>query len=169
MKNEVAVVMGVGPGLGAALVKRFAKEGFTTTAVARRASSLTSLRDGDDPVILYDCDATVPEQVERLFHKIQSDYGLLCITVFNAGAFERREVVEKRRGQQTDPADFERCWRIGCFAGFLVGRAAARVMLKQGQGTILFTGATASLRGSAGFVNLAAPKFGCVPPNLLRI
>jgi NAD(P)-dependent dehydrogenase (short-subunit alcohol dehydrogenase family) len=58
MKNEVAVVMGVGPGLGAALVKRFAKEGFTTIAVARRASSLTSLRGGDDPVILYDCDAT---------------------------------------------------------------------------------------------------------------
>ena len=105
-------------------------------------------------MILHDCDATVPEQVELLFQKIQSDYGPLCITVFNAGAFERREVVE------TDPADFERCWRIGCFAGFLVGRAAARVMLKQGQGTILFTGATASLRGSAGFVNLAAPKFG---------
>ena len=56
----------------------------------------------------------------------------LSITVFNAGTFERREVVE------TDPADFERCWRIGCFAGFLVGRAAAWVMLKQGQGTILF-------------------------------
>ena len=88
------------------------------------------------------------EQVERLFQKIQSDYGPLCITVFNAGAFARREVVE------TGPVDFERCWRIGCFAGFLVGRAAARVMLKQGQG-----GATASLRGSVGFVNLAAPKF----------
>jgi NAD(P)-dependent dehydrogenase (short-subunit alcohol dehydrogenase family) len=69
------------------------------------------------------------------------------------GAIECCEVVE------TDPADFERCWRIGCFAGFLVGKAAARAMLKQGQGTILFTGATASLRGSAGFVNLAAPKF----------
>jgi NAD(P)-dependent dehydrogenase (short-subunit alcohol dehydrogenase family) len=153
MKNEVAVVMGVGPGLGAALVKRFAKDGFTTVAVARRASSLTSLRGGDNPVILYDCDATMTEQVERLFQKIRSDYGPLCITVFNAGAFERREVVE------TEPEDFERCWRIGCFAGFLVGRAAARIMLKQGQGTILFTGATASLRGSAGFVNLASPKF----------
>ncbi len=104
MKNEVAVVVGV----GAALVKRFAEEGFTSVAVARRASSLTGLRGGDNPVILYDCDATVPEQVERLFQKIQSDYGPLGITVFNAGAFERREVVD------TDPADFERCWRIGC-------------------------------------------------------
>ncbi|MGH8653129.1 MAG: SDR family NAD(P)-dependent oxidoreductase [Gammaproteobacteria bacterium] len=153
MKNEVAVVVGVGPGLGAALVKRFAEEGFTTVAVARRASSLTSLRGGDNLVILYDCDASVPEQVERLFQNIQSDHGALRVTVFNAGAFERRDVVD------TDPADFERCWRLGCFAGFLVGRAAARAMLKHGQGTILFTGATASLRGSAGFVNLAAPKF----------
>lgn len=67
------------------------------------------------------------EQVERLFQEIQSDDGVLSITVFNAGAFERREVVE------TDPADFERCWRIGCFAGFLVGKAAARVMLKKGK------------------------------------
>ncbi len=57
MKNEVAVVVGVGPGLGAALVTRFAKEGFTTIAVARRASSLTSLRGGDNQVILFDCDA----------------------------------------------------------------------------------------------------------------
>ena len=73
MKNEVAAVVGVGPGLGAALVKRFANEGFTTIAVARRASSWTSLRGGDGPVILYDCDATVPEQVELLFQKIQSD------------------------------------------------------------------------------------------------
>ena len=78
-------------------------------------------------MILYDCDATVPEQVERLFEKIQSDYGPLCITVFNAGAFERHEVVE------TDPADFERCWRIGCFAGFLVyiARVAARPAVQE--------------------------------------
>jgi NAD(P)-dependent dehydrogenase (short-subunit alcohol dehydrogenase family) len=59
----------------------------------------------------------------------------------------------------TPAEEFERSWRIGCFGGFLVGRGAARLMLKQGAGTILFTGATASLRGGAGFVNLASPKF----------
>jgi NAD(P)-dependent dehydrogenase (short-subunit alcohol dehydrogenase family) len=61
---------------------------------------------------------------------------------------------------EAEPAEFERCWRVGCYAGFLVGRAAARRMVAQGGGTILFTGATASLRGGAGFVNLASPKFG---------
>jgi NAD(P)-dependent dehydrogenase (short-subunit alcohol dehydrogenase family) len=96
MKNEVAVVVGVGPGLGAALVKRFAKERFITIAIARRASRLSCLRGGDDPVILYDCDATVPEQVERLFQKIQSDYSSLCITVFNAGVFDEPWKVEDR-------------------------------------------------------------------------
>ena len=64
-------------------------------------------------MILYDCDATVPEQVERLFLKIQSDYGPLCITVFNAGAFERREVVETDRGFRTLLADRLLCWVPG--------------------------------------------------------
>ncbi|MCK9684968.1 SDR family NAD(P)-dependent oxidoreductase [Scleromatobacter humisilvae] len=59
-----------------------------------------------------------------------------------------------------DPADFERCWKIGCFGGFLVAQAAARRMVKRGRGTIIFSGATAALRGSAGFANLAVPKFG---------
>ena len=79
--------------------------------------------------------------------------GPLRVAVFNAGTYERGTVVD------TDPAQFERCWRVGAFGGFLVGRAAARHMLPAGQGTILFTGATASLRGGAGFVNLASPKF----------
>ena len=91
--------------------------------------------------------------MERLFAD-SAAHGALDVAVFNAGTFERGNVAD------TDPADFERCWRVGCFGGFLVGRAAARQMLERGAGTILFTGATASLRGGAGFVNLAAPKFG---------
>ena len=79
--------------------------------------------------------------------------GPLRVAIFNAGTYERGTVVD------TDPAHFERCWRVGAFGGFLVGRAAARHMLPAGQGTILFTGATASLRSGAGFVNLASPKF----------
>ena len=59
-----------------------------------------------------------------------------------------------------EAADFERCWKVGCLAGFLVGQAAAKRMVNAGRGTILFTGATAALRGSANFANLAVPKFG---------
>ena len=104
-------------------------------------------------IVAIDSDATEQADVERVFDKAAT-FGPTEVAVFNAGAFVRGSVVE------TDPAEFERCWRVGCFAGLLVGQAAARRMVERGSGTILFTGATASLRGGAGFVSLASPKFG---------
>jgi NAD(P)-dependent dehydrogenase (short-subunit alcohol dehydrogenase family) len=99
------------------------------------------------------CDATESVDVERVFDEAAA-LGPVEVAVFNAGTFVRSSILD------TDPAEFERCWRVGCFAGFLVGQAAARRMAERGSGTILFTGATASLRGGANFVNLASPKFG---------
>jgi NAD(P)-dependent dehydrogenase (short-subunit alcohol dehydrogenase family) len=155
MNNETAIVVGVGPGLGAALVRAFAGEGYTVVAAARSASQLPTFeqRKGAGRVVPVDCDATLPADVERMFEAAAA-LGPPAVAVFNAGAFVRGSIVD------TDPEEFERCWRVGCFAGLLVGQAAARRMLAQGRGTILFTGATASLRGGAGFVNLASPKFG---------
>ena len=152
MSEETAVVVGVGPGLGLALVHALSEEGYTVLAAARRASAL-DFGTGLGRVIPIDCDATVPAQVDALFETIEERHGPLRVTIFNAGAFVKGKVVD------TEPEDFERCWRVGCFGGYLVGRAAARVMLKHRTGTILFTGATASLRGGAGFANLASPKF----------
>lgn len=80
-----------------------------------------------------------------------------ALAVFNAGAFVRKGVLD------TTLEEFERCWRVGCLGGFLVGREAARAMLGRStahKGTIIFTGATASLRGGAQFHNLAVGKFG---------
>ena len=153
MPTQTAVVVGVGPGLGAALVRTFAKEGYTVVAAARSAMTLPDLQIDDGRVVPIDCDATQPADVERAFERAAS-LGQLEVAVFNAGAFVRGSVLD------TDPTEFERCWRVGCFAGFVVGQAAARRMIGRGAGTILFTGATASLRGGAGFVNLASPKFG---------
>jgi NAD(P)-dependent dehydrogenase (short-subunit alcohol dehydrogenase family) len=155
MTQETAVVVGVGPGLGAALVRTFSQAGYTVLAAARSAPAPEEIasQGGAGRVIPIECDATVPQQVEELFNTTERQHPPLRVAVFNAGTFQRGDVVD------TDPAEFERCWRIGCFGGFLVGRAAARAMLKQGAGTILFTGATASLRGGAGFANLASPKF----------
>jgi NAD(P)-dependent dehydrogenase (short-subunit alcohol dehydrogenase family) len=152
--TQTAVVVGVGPGLGAALVRTFAGEGYTVFAAARSASALPALDgSGAGRVVPIDCDATEPADVERVFDAA-SRAGALDVAVFNAGAFVRGSILE------TDPKEFERCWRVGTYAGFLVGQAAARRMVERGGGTILFTGATASLRGGSGFVNLAAPKFG---------
>jgi len=153
--TQTAVIVGVGPGLGAALVRTFAKEGYTVYAAARSASSRSKLDEQSAPgrVMPIDCDATEPADVERVFDAA-AQAGAIEAAIFNAGAFVRSSILE------TDPNEFERCWRVGCFAGLLVGQAAARRMVGRGAGTILFTGATASLRGGAGFVNLASPKFG---------
>jgi NAD(P)-dependent dehydrogenase (short-subunit alcohol dehydrogenase family) len=155
MRVETAVVVGVGPGLGAALVRTFARERYTVVAAARAASALPTFKNRSDVgrVVPIDCDATEQADVERVFESAAA-LGPLGVAIFNAGAFMRQSVLE------AEPAEFERCWRVGCFAGYLVGRAAARRMVEHGAGTILFTGATASLRGGAGFVNLASPKFG---------
>ena len=103
------------------------------------------------------CDATGEDEVKALFQRVEAELGPPCIVVYNAGAFVRKGVLE------TTAAEFERCWRVGCFGGFLVGREAARAMLARNaehKGTVIFTGATASLRGGALFHNLAVGKFG---------
>jgi len=155
MEASTAVVVGVGPGLGLALVRAFAKEGYTVVAAARSATDLTDLKERNETgrIVAIDCDATERSDVERVFEKAAA-LGTTEVAIFNAGAFVRSSILE------TDPVEFERCWRVGCLAGFLVGQAAGRRMVEHGAGTILFTGATASLRGGAGFVNLASPKFG---------
>lgn len=155
MAERSALVVGVGGGLGLALVDAFVADGYRVVAAARQATALAELADGGrrDRVVAVDCDATLPADVDRLFARIAELSAPLALAVYNAGAFEPARVVD------IDAADFERCWRVGCYGAFLVGRAAARAMLEQGEGTILFTGATASLRGGAGFANLASPKF----------
>ncbi|HTS83847.1 MAG TPA: SDR family NAD(P)-dependent oxidoreductase [Usitatibacter sp.] len=149
-----AVVIGAGPGLGWSLAKRFAQGGLRVVACSRDPARLQAraAADGVD-VALESCDAAKPADVERVFAKVAREHGAPALVAFNAGAYERGGILDIR------PEDFERCWRVGCFAGFLVGQAAARLMVPAGAGTILFTGATASLRGGAGFANLASPKF----------
>ena len=156
MAQEVAVVVGVGPGLGWALTKRFAQAGMRVVAAARDTRKLESLASAEARlgVRLEACNATEPAEVANLFGSVERELGLPQLVVFNAGAYERGGILE------ITPEAFDRCWRVGCFGGFLVGQTAARLMVSAGSGTIIFTGATASLRGSAGFANLAVPKFG---------
>ena len=153
---ETAIVFGVGPGLGWALAKRFVIEDMQVGAVARNEAKLNSLikTDGGDGVRPYAADVSNSEDVLRVFESVDRELGEPDVVVFNAGAFQKANVLD------IDPADFERCWRIGCLGGLLVGQAAARRMVKRGHGTIIFSGATAALRGGAGFANLAVPKFG---------
>ncbi len=155
MDRNVAVIVGAGPGLGWALVKRFAREGFAAVACAREPGKLDALARAEGIEPHYEaCDAANAADVKRVFATVERDLGAPSVVVYNAGAYSRGGILD------IAPEDFERCWRIGCLGGFLVGQAAARLMVTRGSGTILFTGATASLRGGAGFANLAVPKFG---------
>jgi NAD(P)-dependent dehydrogenase (short-subunit alcohol dehydrogenase family) len=153
---ETAIVFGVGPGLGWALTRRFVAENVRVGAVARDEAQLNALirSQGSNDVRPYVADVSNGEDVFRVFDTVDRDFGEPDLVVFNAGAFQKSNILD------IDPANFERCWRIGCFGGLLVGQAAARRMVRRGHGTIIFTGATAALRGSAGFANLAVPKFG---------
>jgi NAD(P)-dependent dehydrogenase (short-subunit alcohol dehydrogenase family) len=155
-KTETAIVVGVGPGLGLALVKAFAGAGLAVAMAARDENRLVALKTGDTGggIKAYACDSTDPSSVSALFERASAELGEPDVVVYNAGAFQPGGILE------IAAEDFERCWKVGCLGGFLVGQAAAKRMVPRGAGTILFTGATAALRGSARFANLAVPKFG---------
>ncbi|TSA41455.1 MAG: SDR family NAD(P)-dependent oxidoreductase [Betaproteobacteria bacterium] len=158
MKSDTAVIVGAGPGLGSALARRFARAGMKVAVARRSADQLAPLiKELGRNASAYACDATDEPAVRQLFAAVTADLGAPALVVFNAGAFVRKGVLD------TSVEEFERCWRVGCLAGFLVGREAARAMLAreaEHKGTIIFTGATASLRGGALFQNLAVGKFG---------
>src|SRR5215471_17596157 len=154
MSAGSVLVAGVGPGLGIAVAARFARDGYRVGMLARSRDRLAALAaQAPDRLIPMACDVTDPAQVNAAFDEAERTLGPLVCAVFNAGAYRRGSILD------IEPKDFEHCWRVGAFAGFLVGQAAARRMVTRGAGTILFTGATASLRGGANFANLASPKF----------
>jgi len=157
-KPQIALVCGVGPGLGRALVRCFVNAGMNVAMAARSLEKLKSwsaeLSRESSEVHAYACDVTREDEVLNLYLRLQADLGVPDLVVYNAGAFLPAKVTD------IQTADFERCWRIGCLGGFLIGREAARLMAARGSGTIIFTGATASLRGGAGFANLAVGKAG---------
>jgi NAD(P)-dependent dehydrogenase (short-subunit alcohol dehydrogenase family) len=136
---SLALIGGAGEGLGAALGRRFAKGGLEVVLSSRTQGEKADLRE--------------EAQVIELFDRVEKR-GPVEVAIFNAGANFRASILET-------PADmFEKVWRLGCYAGFLFGREAARRMTPRGKGTILFTGATASVRGSAQFAAFAAAKGG---------
>lgn len=155
-----AVVVGVGPeaGLGAALCRRFAAEGLHVFIAGRTQAKIDAVaetiraRGGNATPFL--CDATQEPQVQALFEAADSHGDGLLLTAFNAGNNSRKPLLEMTASW------FENTWRLACFAGFLTGREAARHMVPRGRGTILFTGATASLRGKPPFTAFASAKAG---------
>jgi NAD(P)-dependent dehydrogenase (short-subunit alcohol dehydrogenase family) len=163
MTKSTALVIGVGAerGLGAALCRRFGGEGHHVLVAGRTAAkiekvvrTIAAAGGNAEPVVT---DATREDDVLRLFDRAMAPGdGLLPadLIVFNAGNNQRIDFREVTAQQ------FEDLWRVGCFGGFLVGREAARRLVPLGRGTVIFTGASASLRGKPGFAQFSAAKAG---------
>jgi NAD(P)-dependent dehydrogenase (short-subunit alcohol dehydrogenase family) len=159
-EKGVCLVVGVGDGLGSALARAFADAGHVV-CMTRRARNLDaleltaqSIRDEGGTAHAFGVDARSEEEVVALFETIERDIGPLEVVVFNIGANVRFGIRE------TTARVFHKVWEMACFAGFLAGREAAKAMVPRGRGTILFTGATASVRGREGFAAFAAAKHG---------
>lgn len=157
-KGKITAVLGVGPGLGAAVARKFAAEGHLVALMARRPGSLREVEGeiaaagGRSTSIA--ADAGDAASVAAAFAEVRAQLGEPDVLVYNAGAFQMGGVLE------LTPERFEECWRTSCLGAFLAAREVLPAMIRRGRGTLLFTGATASLRGSARFSALAVGKFG---------
>lgn len=157
---QTAIVLGVGAsqGLGGALCRRFAREGLHVLVAGRTQAKLDGIaeeiRRAGGRATAVVADATRPADIAKLFDAAELAGGAPRLAVYNAGNATMRPFLE------TDDALFEQVWRIGCFGGFVFGREAAQRMLKGGSGggTLIFTGATASLRARPPFTAFASAK-----------
>lgn len=158
MSQPCTCIVGVGPGLGAALAGRFAAGGHAVALLSRTATHrspiLERMARSSGQARGFDCDATSPASVEAAFAKVRDTLGDPEVLVYNAGVFAVGGLLE------LDPARFEGAWRVNCAGAFLCAREVVPAMQVRKRGTLLFTGATASLRGGARFAGLAVGKFG---------
>lgn len=156
--NKVVLVIGAGDATGGAIAKRFAREGYIACVTRRSADKLQPLleeiRAQGGQAHGFASDARKEEEVAALVEQIESSLGPIEAMVFNIGANVPCSILEET------PRKYFKIWEMACFAGFLTAQAVARRMVVRERGTILFTGATAGLRGAAGFAAFAGAKHG---------
>jgi len=155
-EKRSALVVGAGDATGGAIARRFAREGYLACVTRRTAEKLVPLveriRAEGGIAHPFGSDARIEDEVVRLIAHIEREVAPIEVAVFNIGANVHFNVTD------TTERVYRKVWEMGALAGFLVGREVAKVMVPRGSGTILFTGATASLRGSAGFSAFAGAK-----------
>ncbi|MDH3414187.1 MAG: SDR family NAD(P)-dependent oxidoreductase [Gammaproteobacteria bacterium] len=151
--SETALIVGAGVGLSASLARLFASEGMRIALAARNTEKLKPLAE-ETRARCYTCDAGDAGQVGALFKGVSGDLGVPDVVVYNASRRVRAPITD------LNPAEVETAIRITCYGGFLVGQAAARLMIERGSGSILFSGASASVKGYPQSATFAMGKFG---------
>ena len=158
MNGKTAAILGVGPGLGAAVARRFAREGFAVALMARREQSVAGVQEeiegAGGRALPVSADATNPASVAAAFDEVRSNLGAPEIFVYNAGAFQMGGILD------LSPEKFDECFKANCAGAFYAAQQVLPAMVDGGRGTVLLTGATAALRGGARFSALAVGKFG---------
>lgn len=156
--SPAAVIIGAGDATGGAIARAFANEGLTACVNRRMRNAeqlerlAQSIRDNGHKARAFPCDARDEAEMVALFERIEAEVGPIEVAVFNIGANVQFPIVE------TTTRVYTKVWEMGCLAGFLMGREAARHMIPRGRGTILFTGATASIRGGSGYAAFSGAK-----------
>jgi NAD(P)-dependent dehydrogenase (short-subunit alcohol dehydrogenase family) len=158
MTDKTAAILGVGPGLGAAVACRFAGEGFAVALMARREGSVAGVREeiegAGGTALAVSADATDLASVASAFDEVRNGLGDPEVFVYNAGAFQMGGILD------LSPEKFDGCFKANCAGAFYAAQQVLPAMVEAGRGTVLLTGATASLRGGARFSALAVGKFG---------
>jgi NAD(P)-dependent dehydrogenase (short-subunit alcohol dehydrogenase family) len=157
MTQRTAVVAGVGPNLGESIVRRFSDEGCAVACLARSEEYLNEVVDGirvsGGEALAVPCDITDNEEIADAFERIRNTYGGVDVLVNNASAADWDGILE------TTPEGFERALSVSAYGSFVCTRHAVDDMLADGGGTVIFTGATSSVRGREGAVGFSAGKF----------
>ncbi len=154
MEQRTVAVIGAGDFIGSAIAQKFASQGFTVFAGRRNGEKLAELvRHSEGRILGRSLDARKEEDITAFLHEADA-FAPLEVCIFNPGANVRFPLVE------TTERVFRKVWEMACYGGFLSGREAAKLMLPRGRGAIFFTGATASLRGGAGYSAFASAKAG---------
>ncbi|WP_230966243.1 SDR family NAD(P)-dependent oxidoreductase [Nostoc sp. NZL] len=149
---NIALIVGAGSGLSASLARLFTKEGFSVALAARQIDKLSALSD-EIGAVSFAADASKVDEVEQLFKDVEQKLGVPTVVVYNPSWRVRGSLVE------LDPADVAKTLEITAYGGFLVAQAAAKRMLKLRKGAILFTGASASVKGYPQSAPFAMGKF----------
>jgi NAD(P)-dependent dehydrogenase (short-subunit alcohol dehydrogenase family) len=154
--KKAILVIGAGDATGGAIAKRFAREGYIACVTRRSEDKLQPLvndiRSSGGEAYGFGSDARKEDDMIALIERIEREIAPIEVAVFNIGANVRFSITE------TTSRVYQKVWEMACFSGFLMGRETAKVMLPRGRGTIIFTGATASLRGREGFAAFAGAK-----------
>lgn len=157
--QSAAIIIGAGDATGGAIARAFAAEGFVACVNRRERNAdalealAAAIRETGHAARAYPGDARDETAMINLFDRVEAEVGPVDVAIFNIGAnvaFPIAEMTERV---------YRKVWEMACLGGFLMGREAARRMTPRGRGTIIFTGATASLRGGSGYAAFAGAKF----------